>query len=403
VTSCPPRYHAGMPSPARRPRPPVPVLAFAFVVVVALVGGAAVARADDLPPGVSQPLALAPGPGNPRNSEGDFVRLKSGRLLFVYTHFTGGTGDAAAAVLAARHSDDGGRTWSAADDVLVRQLGKQNVMSVSLLRLNDSRIALFYLVKNSAADCRPTVQFSADEAATWTDPKPCVAEPVYLVLNNNRAVQLKMGKHAGRVVLPAARHGRAGDKPGFHRGVATCYYSDDAGATFRKSDSDLEAPPESRSGLQEPLVVERKDGSLLMLCRTDRGSQFRSTSDDGGATWAPAGPTDLASPLSPASVARVPKTGDLLLVWNDHSPAGLDPKVKGKRTPLTVAVSKDDGRTWAARKTLYADPAGWYCYTAIAFVDDRVLLGHCAGTYTGGATGLTRTVVTAFDVDWLYR
>ncbi|MDB5295515.1 MAG: Sialidase [Phycisphaerales bacterium] len=358
--------------------------------------------ADVLPPGVSQPLVLDPGPDNPRNSEGDFVRLKTGRLLFVYTKFTGGSDDHSSAVLAARHSDDGGQTWSAADDVLVRQLGKQNVMSVSLLRLADGRIAMFYLVKNSAADCRPFVQFSSDEAATWTGPKPCTADPVYVVLNNNRAVQLAGGKFAGRIVLPVARHGRGGDKPGFHRGVATCYLSDDGGATFRKADSDLEAPPESRSGLQEPLVVERRDGSLLMLCRTDRGSQFRSTSTDGGNTWTPAEPTDLASPLSPASVARIPKTGDLLMAWNDHSGAS-GPAPKGKRTPLTVAVSKDDGKTWPTRKTVYADPAGWYCYTAITFAGDRVLLGHCAGTYTGGATGLTRTVVTAFDVDWLYK
>ncbi|HEX8916261.1 MAG TPA: sialidase family protein [Humisphaera sp.] len=356
------------------------------------------AHAADLPPGVTQPLALDPGPGNPRNSEGDFVRLKSGRVLFVYTHFTSGTADHAAAVLASRFSDDGGKTWSATDEVVVKQLGKQNVMSVSLLRLVDGRIAMFYLVKNSSADCRPFVQFSADEAKTWTEPKPCMPDPVYLVLNNNRVVQLTKGK-PGRIVLPVARHDFTKKDP--YRAVALCYYSDDGGATFTKGTGELEAPPEGRSGLQEPLVVELKDGSLTMLCRTDRGSQFRSTSADGGVTWTPAEPTDIKSPLSPASVARIPKTGDLLMVWNDHS--AINPKLKGKRTPLTVAVSKDEGKTWTNRKTLYAEPTGWYCYTAIAFVDDRVLLGHVCGTYTGGATGLARSAVTAFDVDWLYK
>jgi hypothetical protein len=29
-----------------------------------------------------------PGPGNPRNREGDFIELKDGGVLFVYTHFT---------------------------------------------------------------------------------------------------------------------------------------------------------------------------------------------------------------------------------------------------------------------------------------------------------------------------
>src|SRR5215208_4045184 len=106
------------------------VLAFAVSPVQA-------APPTTLPAGVSQPLVLAPGPGNPRNSEGDFIALKDGRVLFIYTHFTGGTGDAAAAVLAYRASADGGKTWTDEDDVVVRNEGRQNVMSVSLLRLAD--------------------------------------------------------------------------------------------------------------------------------------------------------------------------------------------------------------------------------------------------------------------------
>ncbi|MCK5815189.1 MAG: hypothetical protein KAH07_04515, partial [Flavobacteriaceae bacterium] len=42
-------------------------------------------------------LRLEPKPGNPRNSEGDFIQLKDGSILFVYSHFTGGTGDNATA------------------------------------------------------------------------------------------------------------------------------------------------------------------------------------------------------------------------------------------------------------------------------------------------------------------
>lgn len=32
---------------------------------------------------------IAPSPGNPRNSEGDFVTLKDNKLLFVYSRYTG--------------------------------------------------------------------------------------------------------------------------------------------------------------------------------------------------------------------------------------------------------------------------------------------------------------------------
>jgi hypothetical protein len=354
------------------------------------------AAAPQPPTGVTQPLVLAPGEDNPRNSEGDFIRLRDGRLLFVYTHFTGRSpDDAASAHLASRVSADGGRTWSGHDETVVPAgEGRQNVMSVSLLRLRDGRIALFYLVKNSDRDCRAVMRVSTDEAKTWGEPALCMPEAGYFVVNNNRAVQLK----DGRIVLPAARHDWATDKS---RGKAVCFYSDDAGRTWRRGRTVLEAPANSRAGLQEPLVVELKDGRVMMLCRTDLGSQYRSYSSDRGDTWSPAEPTDLASPLSPASVAHIPSTGDLMLVWNDHTK--IDPKLRGRRTPLTVAISQDEGQTWTHRHTLYADPQGWYCYTAITFADDRELLAHCAGQQTRGASGLATTVITAFDVDWLYR
>ena len=57
-------------------------------------------------------LNLPPSKDNPRNSEGDFVTLKDGRILFIYTHFTGGGRDDSSAYLASRVSKDGGKTWS---------------------------------------------------------------------------------------------------------------------------------------------------------------------------------------------------------------------------------------------------------------------------------------------------
>ena len=48
----------------------------------------------------------------------------------------------------------------------------------------------------------------------------------------------------------------------------------------------------------------------MMLSRTDLGSQYRSYSADGGETWTPAEPTGIKSPLSPASIERIPSTGD---------------------------------------------------------------------------------------------
>ena len=49
------------------------------------------------------------GEGNPRNSEGAFVELKDGRILFAYTRYKGGSwADAATADIVGRTSSDGG-------------------------------------------------------------------------------------------------------------------------------------------------------------------------------------------------------------------------------------------------------------------------------------------------------
>ena len=122
-----------------------------------------------------------------------------------------------------------------------------------------------------------------------------------------------------------------------------CYLSDDNGKTWRRSKDPFKgyAPDGRRITLQEPGVVELKDGRLMMFIRTDAGSQYVCHSSDGGETWSKPGPSSLASPLSPASIERIPWTGDLLCVWNDHS--GVHPFPEGRRTPLCLAISKDEG------------------------------------------------------------
>ncbi len=339
-------------------------------------------------------LILEPSPENPRNSEGDIIELKDGRLCLVYTRFTGGSGDDAAADLALRTSRDRGASWSD-DEIVVRHVGGLNVMSVSLLRLAAGEIALFYLRKTSREDCRPMMCVSTDEAETWSDPTLCITDEVgYYVLNNDRAVQLD----SGRLVLPVAWHqgpGRARDTAG----VIMCYLSDDGGKTWRRSKDAFKgyAPDGSRITVQEPGIVELKDGRLMMYMRTNAGSQYVSYSRDGGETWSRAGPSALASPLSPASIARIPWTGELLCVWNDHS--GVHPYPAGRRTPLCLAISRDEGQTWSKSTVLEENPDGWYCYTAITFMEDRILLAYCAGDRKVG--GLNRLKILEISKDWL--
>lgn len=345
-------------------------------------------------PDTSVVLELPSGPGNPRNSEGSFVALEDGRILFAYSRYRGERdwGDHATADIAARVSADGGRTWSPEDRILVPNEGRCNVMSASLLRLADGRIALFYLRKNGLQDCRLWMRTSSDEAATWSEPVLCIPAPGYFVVNNDRVVQLA----SGRLVVPAAFHRARREGDDFrgdaldNRGIVMFFLSDDAGQTWRESQDWLAFPGKCRSGLQEPGVIERRDGTLLGWCRTEDGWQYESESADGGETWSVPRRSPFRGPCAPLSIKRMPGTGHLLAVWNDHSAVAVHRPTDWKqsswgRTPLTVAVSRDDGRSWETVGDVETDPDHGFCYTAIHCPADAVLLAYCCG---GGKTGV---------------
>lgn len=376
----------------------LPITALAIAICFASMAARAAERPpQSVAPGVEKPLLIAPRPENGRNSEGDFIQLRDGRLLLVYSKFIG-TGDHAPAELVGRYSSDGGRTWGHDDvQVIARQPGEANLMSVSLLRLQDDRIALFYVQKyGSPPDSKyPYLDYilmrtTTDEGFTWSEPVFVVPndEPGYRVLNNDRVVQLK----SGRLVVPVAVHYVPGWSKWKDSAQILCYLSDDQGRTWRPSKSTLQ----SKLLAQEPGVVELKDHGLLMFCRS-RDCQLVSRSHDGGDTWSRLKRSKISQPTaSPASIERIPATGHLLLVWNN----GADPLAIAKpvgRRPFTAAISEDDGATWQHVRNLGTDPQGWYCYTAIEFVDDFVLLAHSE------YPRLNSLQVTRLPVSWLYE
>ncbi len=347
---------------------------------------------------IERHLTLSPNQGNPRNSEGDFIRRKDGRWLFIYTHFTASASDHAKAHLASRESADGGRTWTNEDKMVIPNEGGFNVMSVSLLRLQSGAMALFYLRKNSLQDCRPVMRISNDEGETWGEPRECITEQIgYYVLNNSRVIQLA----GGRLVVPTSLH--SFEKGRLLPGKIVVHYSDDEGKTWRRSDSVLQADASgTRINFMEPGVVALDPNRILMTIRSKLGHQYFSESNDAGATWSIPAQSPLFSPESPATVKQIPSTGDLLAVWNDHSRESEATRRSPQpiRSPYAAAISKDGGKTWLPSKLLEDQPDHGYCYTAIAFEGDRVLLGYCAHA---SRYGLETTQISSFQIQDLYR
>jgi len=114
------------------------------------------------------------------------------------------------------------------------------------------------------------------------------------------------------------------------------YASTDQGKTFELRGTANVLPAEAR-GPDEPMIVQRKDGSLWMMVRS-RGIA-ETFSQDGGKTWTPVKRSSLRHPTARFFLRRL-KSGNLLLV--KHGP--LDKRVG--RTDLMAFVSDDDGQTW---------------------------------------------------------
>ena len=90
--------------------------------------------------------------------------------------------------------------------------------------------------------------------------------------------------------------------------MAVCFLSDDDGRSWYESN--FLVGPEDGHAFVEPDVMELSTPDhMIMMTRTDQDCLYRSWSEDGGATWVPAEPTELLSACGPCTMATVPSTG----------------------------------------------------------------------------------------------
>jgi sialidase-1 len=323
--------------------------------------------------GIFTAMICPAGVERPRNTEADVVKLKDGSLLLGYSEFVGSDpSDFAHARVAGKISRDGGHTWSA-PFVLAANDGQMNTMSPSFLRLPSGRLAMTYMRKNSLSDNQVLFRTSSDEGKTWGKPVLVNPEIGYWGLNNARLTKLR----SGRILAPMWF---VNDWNKSHHTKAQVAYSDDEGVHWRRGE--VVDVPQGRRGADEPAVVELRDASVLMIIRTDMDKIYRAVSTDAGVHWTPAEPTALDSPTAPASIARIPSTGDLLLLWNNRANGPIHTQ---DRFPLASAISRDDGKTWEQIRNLDDTSGFTFSYASITFVEgDRAIVTYYASEVLKG-------------------
>lgn len=344
---------------------------------------------------------------HPRHSEPALIERRDGALFMVWQEYLGselGGNDQAPSQLSAMISTDGGLTWGDHRVLVNNMPGDVNVYSPNLLKLGNGDWLFIYFryhvldagkpPSTSAYVCR-----SADEGHTFGSPWT-IWERQPLGFASGVVKRLS----TGRIVLPIGRQKGAIWSASDHE-MLGCFLSDDDGATWRESSNGVDLP---LRGAMEAHIEELHDGRLLMVMRTQLGSVFQSHSADGGLTWSKAQTTGLRAPESCPELVRIPQTGDLLIVWNNSEYDPAFGSHYGKRSPLTVAVSKDDGITWTHIHDIETDPGRAFS-NPVAFVTHRnqvvLMYWTCPYFTERWHMNVERLDLRAavFDVDWLYR
>jgi len=310
-----------------------------------------------------------------RHSEGSILVLPDGRWLLGWSEYYDGFHDGSSARLKGMWSSDRGETWSE-PFLLLENDGKCNVMNVCFALQRDGSIAMSH-VRTDDETCYHSYTFfrkSIDGGQTWSPHEPMVDMETWRGFPaNDRFLTLS----SGRLLVPLGLN-RLSDGDSAESFILAGY-TDDLGETWQLSRemATVGQAGSDSGGASEPAVFEKKDGTVVFLIRTKLGTIYAAESTDGGETLSESYDTGIQSPAAPCIVGRIPSTGDLLLVWNGVEPE--KPGSGGPRTPLTSAISRDDGETWGNFKELEPRAGRSHMYPTLTFDGDTALITYSQG------------------------
>jgi sialidase-1 len=350
--------------------------------------------------GVEKSLVVTASPVAPKHGEQTVVRRRDGSLWLLWSEFLrtdllpegerppasplrrSPTGDDGYARISGMESHDEGRTWSPPRVVIDDRDALVNCISPGLARLRDGRLLVAYSWRSGGngrdnyGNCAKMVRQSSDEGRTWSERARITPEGTeYHTGCHDRAWTLSSGRTVVQchTIFPP---GVARPGPAHRRTCMGTYYAftDDGGATWRRSAVLLDPIAGHGGRFEEACLAERADGSLVQFIRSWHGQSFRAESTDGGASWSPPVPSGVFSALAPSWVGRVPDSPHLLMLWNPTW--NPDEPIAGRRTVLAAAISRDGGLSWGLPKALETHPDQWAEYPGVTWTGEGDALVH---------------------------
>lgn len=207
----------------------------------------------------------------------------------------------------------------------------------------DGLVWLFYVQRygDTWSEARIKAKVSEDGAESWSDSMVLSFEMGTMV--RGRPIVLNDGDY----LLPV-----------YHEtGSDTEEMGPDTASYFLRHDPQTRTwtPSEriySKIGNLQPEPVQITDDHLIAYCRvggnyepSDSRYLIRAESHDGGHTWSKGEDSRFPNPNSAISFIKL-QNGHLLLAYNDNM---------NDRTPLTIAISEDNDKTWPHRRDIGAD------------------------------------------------
>ncbi|MFC3196805.1 exo-alpha-sialidase [Parapedobacter deserti] len=303
-----------------------------------------------------------------------------------------GTDDGAHHIVV-RRSTDMAKSFSDSE-IVVESVAGQSWANPTLMQdRNTGAVFLFYALNSNNSHSRVFFIRSDDDGASWLPP----TEVTELFADNPHGwtFHLPGPGHGiqttgGRLLVPIWHRKRISHAPLARAYGVNCIFSDDGGITWKVGG---DTPV---GELNESQLVEREDGSLLLIGRTysmeNSSWQAKVYSTDGGETWSSELEYDhgLTGRVCDIGLIRKSFQPNVILV--------SQPSDVKRRAELIIRMSADDGRSWPIQRILQTGPS---TYSDLAVLPDGTVLclyGHGQGDLKNmpAAVSLAR-----FNTAWL--